>query len=601
MMKAIFDLFKLLTLEQKKAFYWLQLLVVLSACFDVVGIASVAPFIALVNDIELLQSNPLLSTVYSFFGNMSSKDFVFLMGCGVLLLLAFSAIISMYTVARLSRFAASVGADISFRLFSHYMRQDWTYFTQISSSQLVNKIAVESQRVTSQVLLPLVNMNAKSISAMAIVLAIVIYNPIVALVGFSVFSAVYILLFRFVRGSLAKNGENISRMLAKRFSLMGDAFGGAKDLILFERKEYFLRKFERSGQGLADSFSLNAILGQMPRYAIEFLAFGLVVSLLLIFFMSSERGLMDALPELSLYALASLKVLPSLQHVYSAATQIKGNLKAFESIRVDLEDSVFEDNQSHDFGIKRESDLCLKRSINLSNISFTYPQKDTPALHDISLHIPAQSTVGFVGPSGSGKSTLVDLVMGLITPAEGRIEIDGKILSQHNLGGWKGLIGYVPQAIFLSEGSIAENVAFGLGPDEINYDRVDTALKAADLTGYVDSLASGVNSLVGERGVQLSGGQRQRIGIARALYHDPEVLVFDEATSALDGVTERVIMDAIDSFEGSKTIIIIAHRLKTIKNCNQIFYIEKGSIVAQGKYSELLSRNAMFRKLDAHS
>jgi HlyD family secretion protein len=276
-------------------------------------------------------------------------------------------------------------------------------------------------------------------------------------------------------------------------------------------------------------------------------------------------------------------------------------LKAFESIRVDLEDSVFEDNQSHDFGIKRESDLCLKRSINLSNISFTYPQKDTPALHDISLHIPAQSTVGFVGPSGSGKSTLVDLVMGLITPAEGRIEIDGKILSQHNLGGWKGLIGYVPQAIFLSEGSIAENVAFGLGPDEINYDRVDTALKAADLTGYVDSLASGVNSLVGERGVQLSGGQRQRIGIARALYHDPEVLVFDEATSALDGVTERVIMDAIDSFEGSKTIIIIAHRLKTIKNCNQIFYIEKGSIVAQGKYSELLSRNAMFRKLDAHS
>ena len=601
MFGPVLSLFKLLADKQRKRLYSLQFFVVLSAIFEIVGIASIAPFMALVSDITIIESNQVFARIYELSGLSSLNDFVILLGVGVLVTLAVSSVISMYTVARLSGFAAQTGSEISQRLFEYYFNQNWLYFTKNSSSQLVKKISQESQRMTSQVLLPLVQMNAKVVSAFGIVLALFIYKPVVALVGIVSFCVIYLVLFKFVRGALQRNGENISNMLALRFRVMNDVFGGAKDLILLDRKSYYIEEFGSSGERLAKSMSLNSILGQLPRYAIEFVAFGIVVVLVIFLFSTHGQNLAAVLPELSVYALAGLKLLPAVQHIYSAATQIKGNIYSFESIQADLEASLLNEKINSQPQVEELQTNKAPGGLVLRNIKFSYPGRREVVLNGVDVNISRNSIVGFVGPSGSGKSTLVDVLMGLIQPASGKIMLDSSSVSLHGMRSWQNNIGYVPQSIFLSEGSISENVALGIDPAVIDSEKVDKALEAAHLMEYVKGLPEGKDTCVGERGVQLSGGQRQRLGIARALYHDPSVLVFDEATSALDGITEKVIMDAIGSFQGKKTIVIVAHRLKTVTACDQIYYLEKGVVLDQGTYSELLSKNSMFREMAAHS
>ena len=250
---------------------------------------------------------------------------------------------------------------------------------------------------------------------------------------------------------------------------------------------------------------------------------------------------------------------------------------------------------------KEKSYLNPKKQISLENVSFGYPGKEELVLSQINISIPVNKVIGIVGPSGSGKSTLIDILLGLIEPKSGFLKIDGKIINNQNLRCWQNSIGFVAQAIFLSEGTIAENIAFGLPKSQINFKQVENVLKLANLEKFVKGLKNGVHTKVGERGVQLSGGQRQRIGIARALYHQAEVLVFDEATSSLDGITEKMIMQAVHKFSDKKTIIMIAHRLKTVEKCDQIFFIEGGKVADQGTFQELIETNESFKNMANHA
>jgi ATP-binding cassette, subfamily B, bacterial PglK len=601
MLKSITSLFKLLTDHQRTKLYSLQIFVVLSAIFEVAGIASIVPFMAVVSDTTILESNAFFARLYAFSGLDSLNDFVVLLGVLVLVTLATSTLVSMYTVVRLSRFAAQTGSEISQRLFDYYCNQNWLYFTQVSSPKLVKKISNETQRMTLQVLLPLVHMNARAVSSMGVVIALLFYNPIVTFVGLVTFCSVYFVLFKFVRGALQINGLNISQMLELRYRVMNDVFGGMKDLIVLNRKDYYLGVFSDSGDLLARSMSTNTILGQLPRYAIEFIVFGVVISLVIFLFSSHDQNLTQAIPELSVYALAGLKLLPAVQNIYSSLTQVKGNIHSFNSIKDDL---ISSSSALRDIDLSGKGDqnaLKISKGIEFKGIRFKYPNKLESVLQGIDIYIPVNSLIGIVGASGSGKSTLVDVLMGLIEPNSGRVIVDGHVVDSKKMLQWQNLIGYVPQTIFLSEGSISENVAFGIDPKNIDSGKVQRALKAAHLDEYVNTLPEGMDSCVGERGVQMSGGQRQRIGIARALYHDPSVLVFDEATSALDGITEKVIMNAIRGFQGTKTIIVIAHRLKTVIACSKIYYLDKGCVLDQGTYSELLSKNTRFKEMAAHS
>ena len=598
MFKLLKKLFFLLTPSQRKRFYALQILVTLMAIVEIFGVASIIPFMALVGDMNQLQQDTFVAEIYQSSGINSESEFVFLLGVCVLFILLISTIISMFTIWKLSMFAHKIGTEIADRLYTHYLRQGWLFHASGSSAQLTKKIATETLRVTGAVLVPLVHVNAKIILAVLMSLSIFIYDPKVAIIGLTLFALTYFLLFRGVRMRLARYGSAVSHVNEQRFRLMNEGFGGIKDVLLLGRDNDFIKRFNKTGNTLAHSQGTSTALIQAPRYLMELIAFGSMIALVLYLIITHSGNLGMILPILSVYAIGAIKLLPAFQQIYSSVAVIKANIAAFESIQYDLDNSF---KTKSVIQKAKQNYLYPKNKISLENISFKYPNKQDMALNELSMSIPVNSVIGIVGPSGSGKSTLIDILLGLIKPHKGMLKIDDKIINDENCRSWQNAIGFVAQSIFLSEGTIAENVAFGIPRDEIDQEQVEKVLKLAHLTELLETLNDGMHTRVGERGVQLSGGQRQRIGIARALYHKAEVLVFDEATSSLDGITEKMIMEAIHNFSGKKTIILIAHRLKTVEKCDQIFFIDKGKVADQGTYKELIEKNEHFKNMAIHA
>ena len=591
-------LFRLLSFEQRKRLIRLQFLVVLMAFAEVAGVAAIGPFMALVGDISLLEGDGKLAQLYSLSGLEDPRDFLFWLGVAVLVALTGAAAISMFTTWRLSLYAAQIGAEISTRLYKHYMQQPWLFHANASSSQLTNRIAQEAGRVTNVVIQPLMQMNAKGALAVVMVTAIFIFNPVVALAGLLIFAVAYILLYKTVRKQLSSNGRAISQANQQRFKLMNEGFGGIKDTLLLGRQTDFNQRFEETSYKLGRAQGVTRGLSQVPRYAMELIAFGAVIFLVLYLLSAYDGNLGDILPVLSVYALAGFKLLPAFQQMYTSLAQVKGNIASFDSIEQDLRASRnIEDMKP----ALKAGKLAPKQLIKLDNVSFSYPDKEEKALIEFTLDIPVKQVIGLVGASGSGKSTAIDVLLGLIEPQTGSLVVDGEKLEGEKRRAWQNNVGFVPQAIFLADSSIRENIAFGIPADEIDESRVKRAAQMAHLDDLLESLHEGLNTRVGERGIQLSGGQRQRIGIARALYDDAEVLVLDEATSALDGITEKLVMDAIHDFSGKKTIIMIAHRLATVKKCDHIYLLNNGRVVDKGKYSELVTRNNMFQEMAKHA
>ncbi len=598
MFNLIKQLFTLLTSNQRKHFYALQILVIVSSFVEILGVVSIIPFMALVGDMDQLQQDTIFSQIYQLSGISSEMYFVFLLGLGVLIMLFFSAIVSMFTTWKASMFASEIGAEISTRLFTHYLRQNWLFHTFGSSSKLTKNIATDASRVSGGILMPLMQMNARILFSIFMSLSIFIYDPIVGLIGFTIFAGAYFILFKMVRVRLQINGKTLSDVSGLRFRLINEGFGGIKDILLLGRDYDFVNRFKDTNQKLAYSLGTNQALSLVPRYFIELIAFSSIITLTLYLLASHDGNLGIILPIISVYALATFRLLPAFQQIYVSLAAIKGNMASFESIKQDLiESSKIQTTSNNSY----QTNLNPMRKISLEDVSFTYPSKEAPTLNQINISISANSVVGIVGESGSGKSTLINILLGLIEPQEGLLKIDDTEINDKNRRSWQNTIGFVAQNIFLSEGTIYENVAFGIPRDKINLEQVQTALELAHLSELIKSLEQGIHTKVGERGVQLSGGQRQRIGIARALYHEAQVLVFDEATSSLDGITEKMIIEAIHKFSGQKTIIMVAHRLKTVKKCDLIFFIDKGKLVDKGTFQELVDKNVHFKNLAKHA
>lgn len=608
------ELFSLLTPSQRKRFYTLQILVILMAIMELLGIASIGPFMALVADPQLIETNATLAKLYELSGLKSTNQFLFATGLGVLIALGVASVFSIITTWRLSLFAMQIGTELADRLYTHYLNQNWLFHASGSSAQLTKQVATEAFRVTHNIISPLMQLNARAVLAVLISVAIISYNPWVALVGLVLFATGYFVIYKLVRKRIVRYGKHISEANTQRFRLMNEGFGGIKDVLLLDRKEDFINQFNQTGKKVAKAQGLNQALSQTPRYFMELVAFGAMISLVLVLLQLNNGELSKVLPVLAVYALAGFKLLPALQQIYGSITTMKGATPAFEAIKPDLIASQQHDiasaspviasaaKQSQEYASRhceRSEAISLTnhQALHLQNITFTYPNAAKLALNNISLSIPLNTTVGFVGESGSGKSTTIDLILGLIDPQEGQMLLDETPITPANKRAWQNNIGFVPQSIFLSEGTIAENIAFGINKADINLEQVQKAVKLAHLEELVNSLPAGLNTPVGERGVKLSGGQRQRIGIARALYNDASILVFDEATSALDGITEKIIMDAIHELSGQRTIILIAHRLKTVRQCNTILLMEKGKLIDQGSYEELVERNKQFSKM----
>lgn len=595
MFKIIRELFAVLTLQQRKRFFKLQILVVLTAFAEVLGVAAIGPFMMLVvNQQSLLESQGLISQIYVLSGIKDQGLFVFYSGLIVLVVLCLGSFISILTTWKLARFSTAVGAQISSRLFSYYMHQPWLFHSSGSSSTLVNKIASDSARVTTQILMPFMQINARSVLTIFLVVMLFIHNPIVATIGLVTFSSAYLLVYKLVKPYLARSGAKITKEQAKRYKNLSEGFGGVKDLLLLGRQQAVVESYEVSSKMFARAQGNIQIFSLAPRYMIELISYGALIFLTLYLLGSGNDGVASLLSSLAVYGLAGFKLLPALQNIYSGMTNIKGAASSFENIRQDL--YFGSDDNAYDIKVLA-SNIRLEKEIKLRSVSFCYPNKQSKALHDINLVIPANKSVAFVGSSGSGKSTLIDVILGLLEPSEGDIFVDGEKVTNVNKKAWQRNLGYVPQSIFLSEASIKENIAFGLSSEKVDDDLVLKAIKLANLEDVVSDLPDGINTHVGERGVKLSGGQRQRIGIARALYSDVSVLIFDEATSALDGVTEKMIMESIQSFAGKKTLIMIAHRLATVRNCDVIYLMDKGRIIDSGTYLELIEKNNNFKEM----
>lgn len=600
MFKQLKELYSLLTDEQRRKLRRLQFLVVLMAFAELGSVLSIGPFMALVGDMSQLQGDGIVGDIYRMSGLEDPRLFLFWTGIGVLVSLTIAALISMFTIWRLSMYGARVGAELSSRLYSHYMHQPWLFHASGSSSQLTNQIAQECGRITNGIINPLMQMNARIVMAALMAVAIFIFNPVVAITGLVIFTVAYMAMYRIVRQRLIRNGGTITASNRMRFKMMGEGFGGIKDALLLGRQGVFTDRFQQASFRLANAQGKIQVISQVPRFIMELVAFGSVIFLILYLLAAHDGNLGTILPLLSVYALAGFKLLPAFQQIYSSISGIRGSLVAFEGLREDLRASA---TASLQFAPSANSGEHLTpcESIELKNIMFSYPGKQEPVLRDVTLTIGVNKVIGLVGASGSGKSTAIDLLLGLIQPENGELLIDGELLTKQQLRAWQNSLGFVPQSIFLADSSIRENIAFGLPPELVDEEKVQQAATMAHLDELLAELPDGLNTRVGERGVQLSGGQRQRIGIARALYHDADVLILDEATSALDGITEKLIMDAIHDLSGKKTIIIIAHRLATVKQCDTIFLLSQGKLLDQGTYIELQARNEIFKKMTAHA
>ena len=597
MFQNIKKIYILLDSEQRRTLAFLQLLIIFMSFTEVAGVMSIGPFMSLVSDIDQIYGDNYIAKIYTFTGISDPQDFVLFSATAVVAILSFATLMNIYTIWKISMYAAKIGATLSNRLFVFYIQQPWLFHANGNSNNLVNKIVQESTRLNTLIINPFMQFSARFIMCLTMVIAIVIYNPIIAVAAIIIFLGSYLVLFFIAKNRLSFNGEVISKEQALRFKVMSEGFGGIKDTLVLGRQSSFIERFISASNAMAYATGNTNTLTLYPKYLLELLAFSGVVALTVFLIITNNGQMETVLPALAIFALAGFKILPAFQLCYSSISVIRANMSSFEILEVDLynsSESLVNNSWDKNNFLDR---MSVNKSIKLNDISFSYPNSQKLILKNISLEIQAGDFIGLVGSSGSGKSTLIDIFLGLIEPLSGNILIDDEILDSKNLRKWQNNIGVVSQSIFLADSTIMENIAFGVPYEDINEQQIISAIQLANLDEFVKTLPKGINTRVGERGLQLSGGQRQRIGIARSLYNSAGILVFDEATSSLDGVTEKKVMDAIYGLTGTKTIITIAHRLASVKKCDSIYILEEGKIIDNGSYKSLSARSNLFKKM----
>jgi ABC-type multidrug transport system fused ATPase/permease subunit len=477
------------------------------------------------------------------------------------------------------------------RLLASYMEQPYVFFLGRNSAELVKTLFTDTARITQYALVPCLQIVSKGMSALCITALLFAIEPTLAALVVAVLGTGYLLAYILVRGVIAREGRTSLRSAAERATRAHEALGGIKEIKLLGQELYFLKRVQESSLAWSGAQAALQILSGIPRYAIELLSFGAVLVLTVYVLWTSPEP-SRYLPMLALYAFAGLRLMPALQQIFTATANLRFSVPAVKAVLSDL--AVHAQEQVASDPLEA---IPFERAIQVRSLFFRYPGAQGFQLRNINLMIRKNSAVAFVGSTGCGKTTLVDILMGLLSPVEGEVLVDDFKIDQATAGRWRCRIGHVPQQIFLCDGSIASNIAFGVEDDGVDCERLHTAARAANLHLFVQTaLAARYDTPIGERGVRLSGGQRQRIGIARALYREPEVLVLDEATSALDAETEAAVMDAIDNLAGKKTLILIAHRVTTVRRCDVIYLMENGEIVDSGSYEELLERSQRFRQ-----
>lgn len=568
-------------------------MILVMALMDTIGVASILPFMTVLANPSTIHSNQYLLYIYTTLQFTSSKSFLLFLGTSVLTFLLLSITFRAITTYVQLRFTMMQEYSLGRQLVSGYLRQPYEWFLKQHSSDLGKTVLSEVSQVISSCITPMMQVVAQISIVVALMTLLIVTDPVLSLMVSAILALAYGTIYGSLRRYLGRIGADRVAANQERYRAVSEAFGGIKDVKITGQEKTFLTRFEVPAQRFASHQATANIIGQLPRFLLEAIAFGGMIVLVL-YLMSSGQEFQSILPVLTLYAFAAYRLLPALQIMYQHITTLR-----FSSAALD----VLYDDIKNISQIKKQKDiptqhLEIKDKISLKKVTYSYPDVQQPAINNLNITIPARSIVGLVGTTGSGKTTTIDLILGLLHPQHGFLKVDDTIITYDNVREWQKVIGYVPQHIYLTDDTVSANIAFGVPREEINQSAILRAARIANLHEFViDELPKGYDTGIGERGVRLSGGQRQRIGIARALYHNPQVLILDEATSALDNLTEKAVMEAIHNLGHEITIILIAHRLSTVRDCDVIYFLEKGQIRSQGSFDELLAQSKDFRNM----
>ena len=555
---------------------------VFSAFAEIVSIGMIIPFLTAITSPEVIFTNQWMQPILNAFSISSNVDLAIFLTIGFCIFAIFSASIRLFSLWFQTRFCYSLGADLSTQLYKNSLYQPYPVHLARNSSEFISTIVNKTFQSTSFAILPILNILSSSLILLAITITLIMIEPVVALFTFTLFGALYAIVILLTRKKLDRDSLRISLEQDEVVKKLQEGFGGIRDILVSNTQEVYLRSYSASFYALQDAWSNVEIIRSTPRFVIE--AFGIVaIAFLVLYFSVESSGVIGVLPILGAMALGAQRMLPVLQLIYASASSLRAGFTSLVDILNLLEIS------SEESLIKApRKNVPFNKKISIENLKFQYDSEGPIILNGINLSILKGEMIGIIGSTGSGKSTFIDILMGLLHPSSGYFMVDDEVITGVNKFGWQSQLAHVPQTIFLIDGSITENIALGVPLEEVDFQLVKESARKAQIHDTIMSWDNQYNAIVGERGIRISGGQRQRIAIARALYKKASIIIFDEATSALDSETESSVMESILSLDKELTIIIVAHRLSTLKNCTNIIELSDGKILRQGVYNEII-------------
>ena len=583
-MDKIKKLFFLLSKKNKRNLALTLVLMVFSSFTEVVSLGVLIPFLGVLTSPEIVYQHAYIQPIILFFNISSAKDMLLPISVLFSAAILISGVVKLGLLYLMNKVSYSIGSELSITIFGNILNKDYSFHMSQNSSRLIDIIVSKTSIVSNSIIKPLLTFISACILLLAIGTSLLFINYKIALVTFVSLAVIYLSIVIRTKARVHTNSYTIAEKSANRLKILQEGLGGIRDILLSDNRGFQIKQYLKFEIPLRDALFSNAFIAGSPRFAMETL--GMIVIVFVAYFSSLYLDLKILVPVLGVFILGAQKALPAFQQMFSSYSAIKGGYASLHEVFELLNSKSTISDEA--LFVKK---IPFNREIELNNISFKYEKDGKEIFKNLSLHIKKGSRVGFIGVTGSGKSTLIDIIMGLLSPTSGEILIDGQKITKNNSQSWQQNISHVPQNIFLSDDTIQGNVAFGVPEDEIDIKRVIKAVDCAYLTSFVSSLKKGFLTNVGEQGVRLSGGQRQRIGIARALYRSTSVLVLDEATSSLDSETESCIMKGIEDLDSSITILIIAHRLNTLANCDIIFKFEKNGSFCILDYKDIVSSN----------
>ena len=578
----IMALWGYLSRQRKKQFLLIFVLMIISSLAEIISVGAIFPFLGVLTAPEYIYSHSLMQPVIKILGITSSEQLFLPLVISFVISVVVAGVLRVFLLYVINRFEQLIGTEFSAHIYRRTLYQDYATHIGHNSSEIISSIISKVNIVIKGVIIPVLELLSSSLSLFGIMFILVFIDYKIALVSFGIFGAIYWILYSFLHKKIIINSQYISSGSTNTIKALQEGLGGIRDILIDSNQEFYCKLFIQADTPYRRAISDNNFISYAPRFVIETL--GLVLISGLAYYLSQQKdGISVAIPMLGLLAMAAQRLMPAIQKIYSSVTSIKGSYYSVKDILYLLDQPI-----SSYIDQQQLSIVPFKKDIKLDNVWFRYNKKTPWILKEVNLTFNKGSRIGFVGETGRGKSTLLDLVMGLLSPTKGHLKIDSKIVSMNNIRLWQSHIAHVPQNIYLSDGTIEENIAFGIPADKIDAESVKKVAELANISKFIDSCAQGYKTFVGERGVRLSGGQRQRIGIARALYKSADVLIFDEATNALDVETESAIMESIEKLGKNLTIFIITHRVATLKACDLIVELDKDCTINIKKYQDIV-------------